>query len=359
MKKSELTLGIIVVNLIALLVLSSCKKDNPFSINIIHGALIGNEGQYGKSNASVSYYNYSNNSIVNNIFTQVNNRSLGDVLQSICVDSNYAYLIVNSSNKIEVVSRTNFNEVATIEGVSLPRYMTTRNGKGYVTCWGDSSLKVIDLNSRNIVNSIRLGAGPEKMLIHDNLMFIVNSGMYGTDSTISIVNLTSETVSKTIEVGFNPKDLKLDKNSDLWVICFGKAVYDETSKLIDSSASELVRINLSSLEVKQRVTVSESKHASILDISPDGSILYFGSGYSFGWIYKLLISQTENEATKFCEDYSYGFNVNPSNGEVYVTIAPTYTDAGILKRYDSQGSLLGTYETGIIPSSTVFINNSN
>jgi len=282
MKKIKLSSGIFVINLFTIFVLISCKKETPFSINITNGALIANEGNYGKSNASVSYLNFANNSIVNDIFTKVNDRSLGDELQSICIDSSYVFLVVNSSNKIEVVSRKNFNEVSTIDGVGSPRYMTTRNGKGYVTCWADSSLKVLDLTSMSITKSIRLGAGPEKMLIHGNFIYVANGGMYGIDSTISVINLTSETVTNTIVVGFNPKDIKLDKNSDLWVLCYGKEVYDASNKLIDSSACELVRININSLEVEHRVTISNSEHAMILEISPDNSLLYFGGGYSFG-----------------------------------------------------------------------------
>jgi hypothetical protein len=354
MKKIKFSAGMI---LISVLFLFSCKKDNPFSIKITDGALIVNEGAYGKSNASVDYFNFADNIITNDIFTQVNGRSLGDVLQSICLDSNRAYLIVNSSNKIEVVSRNDFSEIGVIDGLGLPRYMIARNGKGYVTCWGDSSLKVLDLNSLSITKSIRLGAGPEKMLIHGNQMFVVNCGMYGTDSTISVIDLSSETLSKTIVVGYNPKDIKIDKNFDLWTICYGKEIYDNNYNLIDSSASELVKINLNSLVIVQRVVISDSKHASILDISPDGSTLYYGGGFSFGWIYMLSVTSANSPATKFCEDYSYGFSVDPGNGEVYVLLAPSFTDAGTLNRYDSNGNFLGTYVTGIGPSSAVFINN--
>jgi DNA-binding beta-propeller fold protein YncE len=235
--------------------------------------------------------------------------------------------------------------------------MTTKNGKGYVTCWGDSSLKIIDLTSMSITKSIRMGAGPEKMLMQGNFMYVTNSGMYGIDSTISVINLTTETISKTIVAGYNPEDIKLDKNSDLWVLCFGKEVYDASNKLIDSSACELVRINTDSWEVEHRVTISNSEHALILDISPDGSLLYFGGGYSFAGIYSLSISQIDNPPLKYCDDYAYGFNVNPNNGEVFVTIAGNYVDAGLLKRYSAQGNLLGTYQAGIIPRSTFFINN--
>jgi hypothetical protein len=96
MRKFKFSSGLFVIALNAFLIFTSCKKDNPYAINITNGALIVNEGNYLKSNASVSYLNFADNSIVNNIFTLVNNRSLGDVLQSICIDNTNAYLVVNS-----------------------------------------------------------------------------------------------------------------------------------------------------------------------------------------------------------------------------------------------------------------------
>jgi hypothetical protein len=357
MKNSKLLPGINCLALLSVVFLLSCVDEAKYSININKGALIVNEGTFGKSNSSVSYYSYNENKVVNDIFSEVNGRSLGDVLQSIYIDSIYAYLIVNSSNKIEVVSRYSFSEVGVIEGVNSPRYMTICDRKGYVSCWGDSSLKVVDLHTFNITNSIKVGAGPEKMLTYRNKLFVANGGMYSTDSTISVIDLTNETVYKTIVVGYNPKDLEIDRNDDLWVICYGKEVYDDNYKLVDSSASELVRVSSTTYEVLQRITISDSKHASILDINQDRSILYFGGGFSFGWIYKLPISQTDNPAEKFCEDYSYGFSVNPANDEIFVMIAPSFTDAGTLNRYDADGNLLGTYETGIGPSSAAFVNN--
>jgi hypothetical protein len=217
--------------------LFSCEPENKSSINITKGALLVNEGTFGKSNSSVSYYSYYDDKVVNDIFTQVNDRLLGDVLQSIYLDSIYAYLVVNSSNKIEVVSRYSFSEVGVIEGVSSPRYMTICDRKGYVSCWGDSSVKVVDLRTFNITNSIKVGTGPEKILFYDNKLFVANGGMYGTDSTISIIDRTSETVFKTIVVGYNPKDIEIDKNRDIWIICYGMEVYDDNYKLVDSSAA--------------------------------------------------------------------------------------------------------------------------
>ena len=103
--------SIIVICFQVVFVFSSCKKENSLqqdtsnsdSIIYFTGAFIANEGDFGKSNSSVSYYSYKKDTVTEDIFTSANNRSLGDVLQSICVDGNNTYLVVNSSNKIEAL----------------------------------------------------------------------------------------------------------------------------------------------------------------------------------------------------------------------------------------------------------------
>lgn len=365
MKKSILFNSIIVICFQVVFVFSSCKKENSLqqdtsnsdSIIYFTGAFIANEGDFGKSNSSVSYYSYKKDTVTEDIFTSANNRSLGDVLQSICVDGNNTYLVVNSSNKIEVVSTNNFKQIGVIDGVGLPRYMTVYNNKGFLSCWTDSSLKVIDLNNFSVINSIKVGTGPEKMIIYQNKLFVTNCGGYSTDSTLSIIDLASEKLINNVVVGYNPIDIVIDKDKYLWIVCFGKEVYDDNYKLVDSSATELVRFNPSTYLVDKRIKISDTKHASNLEISPDGSTLYFGGGFSFGAIFKLSVSNTEGQAELFCNDFAYGFNVNPANGEVFVLIVPTFTDAGILKRYNANGDLLGTYETGIGPNSATFVNN--
>ena len=56
------------------------------------------------------------------MFFQTNGTPLGDVVQSITQFNNNAYVVVNNSNKIEVIDITNFSSIATITGFTSPRY---------------------------------------------------------------------------------------------------------------------------------------------------------------------------------------------------------------------------------------------
>ena len=50
----------------------------------------------------------------------------------------------------------------------------------------------------------------------------------------------------------------------------------------------------------------------------------------------------------------YGINVDPQNGDIYVTDAKNYIQNGDLLRYSADGTLLGTFSLGLIPSYMLF-----
>ena len=84
MKKNNTYLYIILLSLI-----SSCVKLNPVeninnvSINGNGLILIGNEGNFQYGNASLSGYNKNSKVILNNLYQNINQEPIGDVLHSI------------------------------------------------------------------------------------------------------------------------------------------------------------------------------------------------------------------------------------------------------------------------------------
>jgi hypothetical protein len=333
--------------------LLSCKKEQTDNI-YTDGVYISNEGNWGSGNASVSFYSNIEDKIYNDIFTRANNRPLGDVLQSMTYYEGNIYLVLNASNKVEVVDDASFTETGVIEGVSSPRYMVASGTKGYISCWNDNSVKVVNLNTLQLTNSISTGLAPEKMMVLNDKLLVANSGgINQTDSTITVIDLSNETVTQNINVGYNPKDVELDFNGNLWVLCYGKEIYDANYNVIEQSKSELVKLSGSDFSILNRITIADSSHFSNLSISKDGKFLYYGVNFALPGIYKLSVNGPTQGGTLFLDDNAYGFFINARNEEFFVTLAPSFTDAGVLKRYNSEGQLLGTYETGIGPNGGV------
>ncbi|HUW07704.1 MAG TPA: DUF5074 domain-containing protein [Williamwhitmania sp.] len=362
MKNRTLTQKLLLgLGVLAAFSFASCQKDSsqssvayPFSNSIA----IANEGAFGSSNATLSLYYPSGDNVVNEVFKKVNNRPLGDVFQSIGFAGDKAFLVLNGSNKIEIVNASSCKEVATIENISSPRYVTAlSSSKAYVSLWGDGGhVAIIDVATNSISNTIKVGTGPEKMVIASQKLFVANSGGWGTDNTISVVNTQTDVVDATITVGDNPKDMVLDKNGKLWVLCAGNIVYDVNYNVVSETPSMLERINPSTNQIEFSITLGATYHPAHLAVNPSGDVLYYGGDYTIAGIFSFSIDATTTMSTPLINDSFYGFSVNPSNGEIIGLLAPTFTQPGTMNRYTSDGTFIKSYTVGIGPNSAYFSN---
>ena len=222
---------------VALTTLTSCsEEDGGPTGEFANGAFILNEGGFTHGNASITFLNYTGDSLTHEIFSKVNNRPLGDVLQSAKTSGDKLYLVVNNSNKIEVVNKNTFEEQGVIEGLDGPRFMEVIGDKGYVTQWGaGGAVKVIDLNTFSVTNTIAVGNGPEGIIAHNGNLLIANKGGFANDSTLSIINTTTEEVEKTVQVGVRPNNFVIDVNNDVWVICAGATIYNDDCIIVKTN----------------------------------------------------------------------------------------------------------------------------
>ncbi|MBU0765410.1 MAG: hypothetical protein KJ607_11310 [Bacteroidetes bacterium] len=345
----------------------SCKKDKDDETNNNNnnqnqtvyntGVLIANEGVYQAGNASVSHYDPVKNVLTNSLFETINSRPLGDVLQSVLVTGGKAYMVLNVSNKIEIVTLSDFKESAVISNLNSPRHLLpVSTSKAYLTEWGDNAVKVIDLASNSITGTINVGSGPEKMLMTDESVYVANGGGWGTDSTVSVISTSSDQLTATIGTGISPMDIVKDHEGYIWVLCKGAVQYDSLWNLIGHDPSVLQKIDPGTNTIISTTQLSEDQHPEHLEISPDGTTLYYGAGTSgFSGIYSISTASPSVSTTAFITGTYYGFNVNPVNGEIYALNAGDYQTNGTLYRYNSSGTVINSHTVGLIPNSVVFI----
>ncbi|MDD4645862.1 MAG: hypothetical protein PHY99_07735, partial [Bacteroidales bacterium] len=172
----------------AAVVMASCQKDEPEDdngIGYLHGAYIDNVGAFGNSNGSISYFDTDSSIMINHVFEAVNGRPLGDVVQSIAIEGSKGYIVVNNSQKVEIVDMKTFASIGTIEGLEYPRtFLPINDSKGYLTDGNYSGrVYVIDLVLQKITDTIPCGSGPDKMVKYGNTVIVANSGGWGNDST--------------------------------------------------------------------------------------------------------------------------------------------------------------------------------
>lgn len=319
------------------------------------GALILNQGGFGKGNASVSYLSEDFVTQQNNIFSLVNPTiTLGDTGQDIGLYQNLAFIVLNESNKIEVVNRYTMAHVATVStGLDNPRYIAFSNGKGFVTNWGDGGstsddyVAVLNLSTYTVSSTISVAEGPEKIVENNNKLYVAHIGGWGYGKTISVINAVNNTLTTTINVGDVPNSLEIN-NGNLYVICGGKPSYAPAE-----TAGSFVKINLANNTVLSTINFPAKTHPSNLDIV-DANVFYTVDSA----IYKSTLSATTLPTTSLFTTTAQGvygvYSFAVKNNKIYVGDAGDYNSNGKIYVYSSTGTLEKDYTVGVIPAGFYF-----
>jgi len=353
--KNRIFLGLFMT---ASLFVTSCSNDDDTpgideTGDFANGIFILNEGNFGSNNASVSFYG-NDGALANNIFQSVNGENLGDTAQSMLLEDDKAYIVLNVSNTIEVVNRYTFESLGTVStGLVNPRYMVVENGKGYVSNWGnpadpdDDFIAVINLSTYSVESTIPVAEGPDRMEEEDGKIYVAHSGGYNYGNTVSVVNTSNNTVSQSITVGDFPNSL-FEKGGKLYVLCGGKPSWagDETS-------GKLLIINALNNTVISSFDFPAAQHPSQL-VEENGKLYYTIDNQ----IYTASLNLTSLPSNALFSTSgqgvygAYGFAVE--NGKIYVGDAVDYLSAGKVYIYNLSGALETSLEVGLLPNGFYF-----
>lgn len=294
--------------------------------------------------------------MTNDLFEKVNGFPLGDLAQSMTIYNNKGYIIVNNSQKVEVVNMNNFSNTQTITGLQGPRSIVAKGNKGYISDWFSNQVVVIDLSTNAITNTIQVGTGPEQMAIVGNALFVTNVGGFGSDSTVSVINLLTETNAGTIQVGTNPNSIQLDVNGKLWILCAGSTGPDFIGGTADDIAGSLWKINPLTFTVETTFSMMSSDHPIKLQIDGSGDTLFYLSGINgyTGKIIKQEVNQTTFTNTVIIQKEFYGLGIDPISGILYGAFVPGFTQNGYIFRYATNHALLDSAEVGVAPNGFAF-----
>ncbi|MBX2914999.1 MAG: YncE family protein [Cyclobacteriaceae bacterium] len=325
---------------------SSCDNDTETPAGEFEtGVFVINEGSFGKSDGTITHYDPATQEARQDIYGAKNNGlALGDIVQSLSVAGNFAYIVVNNDNKVEVVNARTYQKEQTISSVSLPRYFTTFNGKGYLTEWvsftDPGRVAVINLSSHTVETTITTDYGSENIIAANNKLFVSNN----FTNTISVINPANNQVNETIEVNNAPGEMIVDSESKLWVICGGNYGEDNAS---------LYRINTATNQVDKVIELGMS--ASNLAINKAKNQLYVARGNR---VYKIAITATDAPESAFISVASavgfYGIGVDPETDEIYLADAKGFAANGTVYRYSATGSLIDEFGAGKGPNGFVF-----
>ena len=350
MKKNLRKIGMFAL---AITVLASCKKDNIDDIyvagNYEDGYFVTNEGNFGTGNGSISFVD-EYGAVENDVFASINSFALGDVVQSMNIINDNAYILVNGSSKIEVASVDSMYSVATIDAVS-PRYMAKVNdNKAYVTDWGINGVQVIDLLTNTISSTIACGTGPEGITVANGFAYVCNVGGWGLDNTVSVINTTTDAVETTLTVGDKPNSVVVDVNGAVWVLTGGFTEYDDDWNVVSETAGNLVKIVNNTIE--ETYAFALGNHPQDLVIDDAGTTLYYSDGSWSKAVYAFDVNDTALSTTALINRSFYGLGVH--GGYVYGTDAVDFTQSGWSYKYTTEGTIIDSVQVGIIPGGYCF-----
>jgi DNA-binding beta-propeller fold protein YncE len=343
--------------------MASCSKDPirerpvdppvpPDSVSYKSGCFVINEGNYNWANASVTFINLKTGDVQQDIFGSANQRSLGDVAQSMTVFNGRGYIVVNNSNKIEVVSLDDFKTIKTIQGFSSPRYFEVVDStKAYVTnLFGNIS--IVDLNSLEVTGTIETTDWTEGMVRYQQYVFITSIGKFSESTAVRkakvfIINTKQDKIVDSIMTGKEPMGIVIDKKEKIWVLCTGGWDAFEPPALL--------RVNPDLREVEKAFIFDGNTGVpSRLCINPGKDTLYFLKD----GIFRMPVASGTLPSQAFIPSEGklfYGLDVDPYTGDLWTTNAVDYVQNGWVYQYNAAaGTLLKSYKAGRIPGSFAF-----
>jgi len=315
---------------------SSCNNaDDPKPLpkgDYENGFFITNEGNFGTPNGSITFMPDDMSQASHTIFSSINGTHLGDVLQSVTFEEDYAYLVLNNSNKIEVVNRYTFKNIATItENIAAPRYALVKNGKLYVTNGGNNSVLIFDANSFTYETSIEIDKTVEEIKEDNDLIYVTNAA-FGFGNEISVIDVNTNTVVKTITVAEGLNSIEI-----------------EDGILYALHKTGITKVSTSTNEIIGDIPFEDGlSNATKLEVEDD--FLYFLSGSKIFKFSKdvTALANVELIDTKV-EDQpwfiGYGFNI--VDNKLFYTDVKGFTENSEVQVYDLDGKLLKNFNAGI------------
>jgi len=370
----------LIVTLLSLAGLQSCRKEEqPLAEETVDiappdpaaspkGFYLLNEGNMNANKASLDYVDFRTGKYRKNIYNTLNpdvTKGLGDVGNDIAVYGSKLYVVVNVSNKVEVLDVKTARRVGQIDILNC-RYITFHDGKAYVSAYlgsvGDAGapngiVAEIDTVKLNITRKVEVGRQPEEMAVMNGKLYVANSGGYSPpdyERTVSVIDLLSFREVKKIDVAINLHHIQADKYGDLYVTSRGD-YYEIPSRLfvIDTKTDQ----------IKKSFDVPVSRIAIHNDLaylySTEWSYAQGGNTISYNMLNvkdEVILNRSFiTDGTEKQIAIPYGIKINPSTSDIYVTDARDYLSPGFLHCYSSTGRLKWSAETGDIPAHIAFV----
>jgi hypothetical protein len=344
-----------------LLLLTACEDPGSdlFPSRYDEGVFVVNEGNYNAGNASLTYFRRSDARSFNGVYAlENNNLPLGDVAHSMTVHNGRGYVVLNNSNKVEVVDLATLQRVGTITGVAQPRYLLAVSpNKAYLSYWGSTGvgggIAVVDLGTLQVTGTLLAGAAVEQMLLHNGKVYATRNGGFGSDNRLVALDPATDQVLGEATVGDSPESI-VAQGQTLYVLCNGRKSYSPNPPYpldtANSTPASLWEVEAATLVPGGLITGADLAASASDLVTANGKIYFLYGGKLMRWDPQM----PANGPTVFVNGQFYAFGYHAAEDVFYLGDPVDYQSEGTVYRYASDGTLLSTFSSGIIPGGFAF-----
>jgi YVTN family beta-propeller protein len=321
-------------------------------IPAVAGVYVLNEGNYGDvAGARLSLYLPSKDTVYRSLYEDANGGAhLGSTGDDFALFRGKIYVLMSGSERLAVLSAANHQllQEAFYPG-STPHSMlidSTRN-RIYLTQLFKNGVLFVNLQTLQVTDSVSVGQNPQDMALVNGKLFVCNSG-YGADNTVTVINPDTRSVVTTIRVGAGPSGIVLGSDQKLWVACAGNAF--GTPAL----PGGLYRIDPSTNTLVDSIAFAETLGGAIV-ATTDGYLYVIGSSASYfgGPIHRIQIA-SRLVTMNFVAGTYYGAGIDDATGDLYLGDAKSFASSGEVSIYTRTGVLKKTFVAERGPSLFLF-----
>lgn len=320
---------------------TSCKKDDAVTVETENykGIVVINEGGFNKSNGSVGIYKPGTKTYFD-AFKKANDRPLGDVVQSISDINDKYFIVVNNSNKIEVVNKVDFKSVAVIS-TSSPRYvLKVSTDKAYISNYSSNTVKILNLKTNSINGNIDVQSSSDQMALLGSKVYVATLA-----NKIKVIKVDSDSLKDSLitSSGLN-KVINFGSNR-LAILCTGTVDWSSGAVIENGKICFLQK---DSSKFEREITLSTGSYGGSLIYNASSGYLYYSLGNN-------VIKKVDNtgNVTDFVTlpgtGSVYGLSVG-KNGEIMVTDAGDFNSNGKVYIYSTDGVKISEFSAGIAPN---------
>ena len=338
------------------------------------GMYVLNEGNMGSNKCTLDFLDLSGETAhyLRNIYAERNPnevKELGDVGNDAQIYGSKLWLVINCSNKVEVLGAKDAVKQGKID-VPNCRSVAFHQGYAYVSSYvgpvnvsQDAPLGQvykIDTLTLRTVAQVTVGYQPEELAVIGDKLYVANSGGYMVpdyDHTVSVIDLNTFTEERKIDVAPNLHRCRADRYGQLWVSSRGD-YYGEPSHLCwlqQDASGQLQRMGRIDVVVSDMCIVGDSLYYMGMQFNyetmKNERMLGIINVATHEVVNRQLTTAKEAEAII----QPYGIIVNPIERDFYLMDAKNYVSSGDLLHFHQDGTFDYKVRTGDIPAHAVFL----